>query len=172
MKAGVIPVKVAVILSVIERRLIMDIKYKYKIIKAIDSESPHPKESRNIVIDYTVKWYYGKFFWQYKMRTYEILIPTCEHPEEGHINLFQDIYIRDFSNDMIGELVRADIENTNIQDGIDIITSHRIGSLRRWVPVQTVTVEINEETGLTKERERSIMKLKEEWFGDDNEDSE
>lgn len=149
----------------------MDIKYKYRIKKAIDrSQSYIDVNDWDIVISYLVKWYYGDWFWQYEMREYEIVIHTCEHPEEGEINPFQDMCVRDLSNDMIKGLVEAEIKTEHMQDGIDIISQHRMEPLRKWSAPLIEEVEINEETGLTKEREHSIMKLKEMWF--DNEDNE
>lgn len=148
----------------------MDVKYKYRIKKAIDrSQSYIDVNDWDIVISYLVKWYYGDWFWQYEMREYEIVIHTCEHPEEGEINPFQDMCVRDLSNDMIKGLVEAEIKTEHMQDGIDIISQHRMEPLRKWSAPLIEEVEINEETGLTKEREHSIMKLKEMWF--DNEDN-
>lgn len=148
----------------------MDVKYKYRIKKAIDrSQSYIDVNDWDIVISYLVKWYYGDWFWQYEMREYEIVIHTCEHPEEGEINPFQDMCVRDLSNDMIKGLVEAEIKTEHMQDGIDIISQHRMEPLRKWSAPLIEEVEINEETGLTKGREHSIMKLKEMWF--DNEDN-
>ena len=148
----------------------MDVKYKYRIKKALDwSQSYIDVNDWDIVISYLVKWYYGDWFWQYEMREYEIVIHTCEHPEEGEINPFQDMCVRDLSNDMIKGLVEAEIKTEHMQDGIDIISQHRMEPLRKWSAPLIEEVEINEETGLTKEREHSIMKLKEMWF--DNEDN-
>ena len=148
----------------------MDVKYKYRIKKAIDrSQSYIDVNDWDIVISYLVKWYYGDWFWQYEMREYEIVIHTCEHPEEGEINPFQDMCVRDLNNDMIKGLVEAEIKTEHMQDGIDIISQHRMEPLRKWSAPLIEEVEINEETGLTKEREHSIMKLKEMWF--DNEDN-
>lgn len=148
----------------------MNVKYKYRIKKAIDRfHSYTDVNDWDIVISYLVKWYYGDWFWQYEMREYEIVIHTCEHPEEGEINPFQDMCVRDLSNDMIKGLVEAEIRKERMQDGIDIISQHRMSPLRKWSAPLIEEVEINEETGLTKEREHSIMKLKEMWF--DNEDN-
>ena len=146
----------------------MNVKYKYRIKKAIDTYTD--VNNWSIVITYLVKWYYGDWFWQYEMHEYDIIIHTCEHPEEGEINPFQDMCVRDLSNDMIRGLVEAEIRKERMQDGIDIISQHRMSPLRKWSAPLIEEVEIDEETGLTKEREHSIMKLKEMWF--DNEDNE
>ena len=146
----------------------MEIKYRYKITKAIDR--PVPNGKRDIVISYRVMWYYGNYFWQYEMREYDIVIPTCEHPKENEINIFQGMYVRDLSNDMIKSLVETAITTDHIQDGVDIVARHRMEPLRKWSTTITKEIEIDEDTGLTKERERSIMKLKEMWFGKENSD--
>lgn len=148
----------------------MEIKYRYKITKAIDR--PIPNGKRDIVISYRVMWYYGNYFWQYEMREYDIVIPTCKHPEKDKINIFQDMHVRDLSNDMIRGLVETEITTDHIQDGVDIVARHRMEPLRKWSTTITKEVEIDEDTGLTKERERSIMNLEEMWYGGTNEDNE
>lgn len=109
-------------------------------------------------------WYYGNYFWQYEMREYDIVIPTCKHPEKDKINIFQDMHVRDLPNDMIRGLVETAITTDHVQDGIDIVAQHRIDPLRKWSTTITKEIEIDKATGLTEERERSIMKLKEIWY--------
>lgn len=142
----------------------MELKYKYKIIKAIDKDE-------EMLIAYRVRWYYGKWFWQYEPREYDIIIPTCEHPEEGEISLFEGLLVRDLSNDMIRGIVETDLIKENGQDGVEIVARHRMAPLHRWSRQKVTEVEINEETGLTKERESSIMKLKEIWFGTEDKEN-
>lgn len=149
----------------------MNVKYKYRIKKAVDRFRPYTDVNNwDIVITYLVMWYYGDWFWQYEMREYEMVIHTCKHPEEGEINPFQDMCARDLSNDMIKGLVEAGIRKERMQDGIDIISQHRMEPLRKWSNLIIEEVEVDEETGLTKERERSIMELKKKWFGEERKD--
>lgn len=143
----------------------MELKYKYKITKAIDKDE-------EMLITYRVRWYYGKWFWQFEAREYDIVIPTCEHPEEGEISLFEGVLVRDLSNDMIRGIVEADLIEENGQDGIDIVSRHRMAPLHRWSKQKVAELEINEETGLTKQRESSIIKLKEIWFGTEDKEND
>lgn len=139
------------------------LKYKYKIHEVTDNEG-----AESIDIHYYVRWYYGIFPWQSERKFHILTIPTCEHPEEGKINIFHELKGRDLPNHVIRDLVDANIRQVNADEGIDIIVAHRQTKLNKWSSIEIVEVEVDEKTGLTPQREESIELLKKEWYGNSN----
>ena len=137
----------------------IELNYKYQISKVGDTHD-------FIYIKYDVLWYYGVFPWQYIRINYSIDIPTCSHPDKDKINPFYKLKSRDLPNDMIQQLVEADIQKHHIEDGLRRITTHKRKSLFKISKTITKQVDYSEDTGLDPQREGSVDKLMSEWYND------
>lgn len=121
-----------------------------------------------IRIYYAVMWRCGILPWQYKLKLYNFDIPTYEHPDKDKINIFHGLKARDLPDDLIKQLVEADVQENHLEDGLTIAHEYSSNIFNKWSKTITKQMEYDEKTGLTPQREESIELLKKEWYGDSN----
>lgn len=143
-----------------------ELNYKYKITDVRDIG--FVDDSMYISIYYDVMWRYGILPWQYKLKWYKFDIPTCEHPDKDKINVFHGLKARDLPDDLVKQLVEADIQENHLKDGLTIAYEYSSNIFNKWSKTITKQMEYNEDTGLASQREESIELLKKEWYGDGN----
>ena len=147
-----------------------ELNYKYKVDDVRDEGfiDDTMGDSIGIRIYYSVMWRYGILPWQYKPKWYDFKIPTCKHPDKDKINIFHGLKARDLPDELIKQLVEADIQKNHLEDGLTIAYEHSSNIFNKWSKTITKQMEYDEKTGLTPQREESIELLKKEWYGNSN----
>ena len=142
----------------------IELSYKFKI---VDMHDGTWQGHDAVYIGYVVRWYYGNLPWEYEDKTYLYYIVTEESKKKDEINPFAYLRARDIPNDLVYNLIYLDIEHEHLEDGVEIVTQRKKRrSLYRWSDRIIKQVDYDEFTGLTKERERAIIELEKEWFGE------